>query len=193
MSYARRKASRTRPLLIGLLFCTAGLFGQEWTTYGGNHAGWRYSALAGINTANVAGLSPQWIFQTRVPGNIETTPLVMEGLMYVTAASNHAFALDARTGRPIWHYAKTPPSPLNLCCGEVNRGFAAIGDKLFKVNIEDTLVALDRASGKVLWETQIADHRKGYSGTAGAARGEEPRDRGNGRRGVRHPRVCRRL
>jgi alcohol dehydrogenase (cytochrome c) len=144
----------------------AGTLGaQEWTTYGGNPAGWRYSQLSEINSGNVARLAPKWIFQTRVPGNLETTPLVMNGLMYMTAPSNHAFALDLRTGRPIWHYAKTPPGPLNLCCGEVNRGFAAIGDKLFKVNIEDTLVALDRNTGKVLWETGIADHKKGYSGT----------------------------
>jgi len=144
----------------------AGTLGaQEWTTYGGNPAGWRYSPLSEINTGTVARLSPKWIFQTRVPGNLETSPLVMGGMMYMTAPSNHGFALDLRSGRPVWHYAKTPPGPLNLCCGEVNRGFAAIGDRLFKVNIEDTLVALDRNTGKVLWETEIADHKKGYSGT----------------------------
>src|SRR5262245_35328252 len=124
-------------LLTGLLAA------QDWTTYGGNYAGWRYSQLAEINTGKVARLVPKWVFQTRVPGNLEASPLVMNGLMYMTAASNHAFALDVRTGRPVWHYAKTPPKPLNLCCGEVNRGFAAVGDKLFKMNIEDTLVALD--------------------------------------------------
>jgi len=147
------------------LLLAAPLAAADWTTYGGNAAGWRYSTLAQINAGTVTRLVPKWIFQSRVPGLIETTPLVMDGMMFVTAPSNHGFALDVRTGRQLWHYASTPPGPLNLCCGEVNRGFAAIGDRLFKVNIEDTLVALDRNTGKVLWQTVIADHRKGYSGT----------------------------
>jgi alcohol dehydrogenase (cytochrome c) len=96
---------------------------------------------------------------------METTPLVSDGLMYATASSNHAFALDLRTGKPLWRYSKTPPKGLGLCCGEVNRGFATIGNKLFKVNIEDHLVALDKRTGAVLWETEVADYRKGYSGT----------------------------
>ena len=153
-------------LLMLPVACAAwGASESEWRTYGGNARGWRYSELAQISAENVARLAPKWIFQTGTNGHMETTPLVMEGLMYVTAASNHAFALDLRTGRSIWHYSKTPPSPLGLCCGEVNRGFAVLGDKLFKVNIEDTLVAIDRASGKVIWETELADYRKGYSGT----------------------------
>jgi alcohol dehydrogenase (cytochrome c) len=137
----------------------------EWRTHRGNDAGWRYSELREIHTGNVARLVPKWMFQTKVPGSNETTPLVMNGLMYVTANSNHAFAIDLRSGHEIWHYAKTPPKPLDLCCGEVNRGFGALGDRLFKVNIEDTLVALDRATGKPLWETILGDYGKGYSGT----------------------------
>jgi alcohol dehydrogenase (cytochrome c) len=132
---------------------------DAWLTYGKNSFGWRYSELAQIHTGNVRRLAPAWVFQTRVPGNLETTPLVVDGLMFVTGGSNHAFALDARTGRSLWQYAKTPPQGLDLCCGEVNRGFAMRGDKLFKVNIEDTLVALDAKSGRALWETQIADYK----------------------------------
>jgi alcohol dehydrogenase (cytochrome c) len=155
--------------ILGLIILPVALLAQDgstsWTTYAKNTRGWRYSDLAQINTSNITRITPQWIFQTRVPGNMETTPLVMNGLMYFTAPSNHAFAVDLRTGRPIWHYQKTPPKRLDLCCGEVNRGFATLGDKLFKVNIEDTLVALDIKTGKVLWETMLADYRKGYSGT----------------------------
>jgi alcohol dehydrogenase (cytochrome c) len=136
-----------------------------WETYGGNYAGWRYSELAEVNTDNVARLTPKWIFQTQVPGKMETTPLVMNGLMYLTAPSNHAFAVDLRTGQPVWHHYSTPGRPLNLCCGEVNRGFAVLGNKLFKVTIEDKLVALDAATGKVLWQVVLGDHKKGYSGT----------------------------
>ena len=138
---------------------------KGWETYGGNYAGWRYSELAQINTENVTRLTPRWIFQTGVLGHQETSPLVKNGLMYITAPSNHGFAIDLRSGHPIWHYSKTPPGRVNLCCGEVNRGFGVLGNRLFKVNIENTLVALDMASGKTLWETELGDYRKGFSGT----------------------------
>jgi alcohol dehydrogenase (cytochrome c) len=137
---------------------------NAWATYGKNHAGWRYSALDQISTANVARLAPAWVMQTGAGGN-ETTPLVYGGIMYVTGSSNHAWALDARTGQRMWSYTKTPPKGLDLCCGEVNRGFGAAGERLFKVNIEDTLVALDASSGSVLWESVIENYKKGYSGT----------------------------
>ncbi len=155
-----------RVFFIGL--ATLALCGAEdtgWHTYGGNSAGWRYSELKEINTQNVARLAPKWIFQTGVVGKMETTPLVANGVMYITGPSNHAFAIDLRTGHAVWHYSKTPPKRVGLCCGEVNRGLAALGNRLFKVNLEDTLVALDSASGKPLWETVLGDYRKGYSGT----------------------------
>jgi alcohol dehydrogenase (cytochrome c) len=136
-----------------------------WRQYSGNNSGWRYSELKEIHTGNVARLTPKWMFQSRVQGSMETTPLVMDGLMYITGPSNHAWALDLRSGHEIWHYSRTPPRPLGLCCGEVNRGFGVLGDKLFKVNIEDTLLAFDRATGKVLWETVLGDWKKGYTGT----------------------------
>ena len=153
--------------LQALVFALALAHAEDtgWRSYGLNHAGWRYSELKQIDTHNIAQLAPRWIFQSRLPGSMETTPLVDGALMFVTGASNHAFALDLRTGKPIWHYSKTPPKGLGLCCGEVNRGFAILGDRLFKVNIEDRLVALDSKTGAVLWDTEIADHKKGYTGT----------------------------
>ncbi len=138
---------------------------SSWTTYGKNYAGWRYSGLTQINAQNISHLAPAWIFQTQAPAGMETTPLVRDGVMYVTGTSNHAWAVDLKSGKPIWHYSKTPKKPLDLCCGEVNRGFAIQGDRLFKVNIEDTLVALDRVTGRVLWEVELGDYLKGYSGT----------------------------
>jgi len=158
-----------KALLIGVLASVLPTYTQtadNWTTYGKNYSGWRYSELGEINSSNVARLAPRWVFQTGVPGNMETTPLIADGLMFLTAASNHAFALDLLTGKPYWHYAKTPPKVLDLCCGEVNRGFAKIRNKLFKVNIEDRLIALDSRSGAVLWDIELGDYRKGYSGTA---------------------------
>ena len=155
-----------RLLAITLLTSSAALAQDAgWTTYGGNLSGWRYSELKEINTGNVSRMTPKWIYQTGVPGHMETTPLVRDGAMYLTASSNHAFALDLRTGHEIWHYAKHSQRPYGLCCGEVNRGFAVLGNRLFKLNIEDVLVALDAASGKTLWETEVGDHKKGFSGT----------------------------
>jgi alcohol dehydrogenase (cytochrome c) len=139
---------------------------STWTSYGKNDFGWRYSDLNQINTETVARLTPQWIYQTNVPGKNETTPLVFDGLMYVTGPSNNAWALDAITGRAIWSYKKAPPPAVNLCCGQVNRGFAVRGKTLFKVNVQGTLVALDAGSGNVLWESTLADYKKGYSATS---------------------------
>lgn len=159
-----------RPICTLILFAIAAR-GEDagWLSYGKNPAGHRYSELNQINTGNVGLLSPKWIFQSRLPGVMETTPLVDSGLMYVTGPSNHAYALDARTGRAVWHYSKPPIKGLPLCCGEQNRGFAlqknASGDRLFKVDLEDYLVAIDARTGAVLWRTEIADYKKGYTGT----------------------------
>jgi alcohol dehydrogenase (cytochrome c) len=139
--------------------------GATWLSYGKNYSGWRYSALDQISTATVGRLAPRWIYQTGEGGRIETTPLVVDGMMFVTGPSNHADALDLLTGKQIWHYHKAPPPGLNMCCGEVNRGFATLGGKLFKVNIEATLVALDARSGAVLWEKEIVDHKQGFTAT----------------------------
>jgi len=167
--------------ITGLVLVVLGLFGAStvseqqlrdaqsdpatWLTYGKNYSGWRYSELSEINTRTVAHLAPRWIHQTGQSGSHETTPLVFGGLMFVTGPSNHADALDLLTGRPIWHYHKTPPKPLSMCCGEQNRGFATLGDRLFKVNIEATLVAIDAHSGAVLWERQVDDYKKGFTAT----------------------------
>jgi len=156
-------------LLLTVLAITSGFAQTDagaWTSYGKNSLGWRYSDLAQINTDTVRTLVPRWMYQTGVPGKNETTPLVFDQMMYVTGPSNTAWALDALTGRPIWTYKSAPPSRLNICCGPVNRGFAALGNKLFKVNLEGTLIALDRKSGAVLWHATLEDYKKGYSATA---------------------------
>jgi alcohol dehydrogenase (cytochrome c) len=149
-----------------IVFSAMVAMAQDWTSYGKNEAGWRYSELDQINTKTVARLTPQWMYQTNVPGKNETTPLVFDGMMYVTGPSNNAWALDAMTGRPIWSYKKAMPPDVNLCCGQVNRGFAVRGRTLFKVDLQGTLVALDARSGTVLWESTLEDYKKGYSATS---------------------------
>lgn len=137
-----------------------------WTTYGKNSLGWRYSELNQINTQNVSRLAAEWMYQTNVPGKNETTPLVFDRMLFATGPSNTAWALDALTGRLIWSYRNAPPPGLIVCCGQVNRGFAAKGKTLFKVNLEGTLLAIDSTSGAVIWKTVIDDYKKGYSATA---------------------------
>ena len=138
---------------------------DAWLLYGRNYAGWRHVELDQINAANVARLSPAWIFQTGVGGKHETTPLVRDGVMYATGPSNWAWALDLASGRPLWRYSKQAPPGVNVCCGQVNRGFAMLGDRLYKVNLEATLVALDSKTGQLIWETTIDDVKRGYSAT----------------------------
>src|SRR6185503_10455680 len=113
---------------------------STWLTYGKNNLGWRYSENRQINAANVSQLTPQWVFQTGVPGKFQSTPLVFDRMMFVTAPENHAYGLDLATGRQIWHYYKPMPRETSVCCGRVNRGFAVKGQTLFKVNLEARLL-----------------------------------------------------
>jgi alcohol dehydrogenase (cytochrome c) len=136
-----------------------------WLLYGKNYAAWRYAESDQINASNVGKLAPAWSFQSGVSGKFETTPIVDKGLMYITGPSNHAWALDLKTGRPFWHHSTPVPKGVNLCCGQVNRGFAALGDRLFKVTVEAGVVALDAKTGKKVWETKIDEYKHGYSAT----------------------------
>ncbi len=167
--------------LIGCVLVAGGLLGgapvdagalasaqqdhESWLMYGRNYSAWRYSPLDEVDRSNVARLVPVWMFQTGQPGKLQTTPLVRDGVMYVTGPSNHAWALDLKTGRRLWHYSEPVPTDLSLCCGQPNRGFAILGDRLYKVNMQATLVALDRRTGDVVWEVAAADYRQGYSNT----------------------------
>src|SRR5262245_12719224 len=163
------RRARAALLIVAALGVVPWVLGAQtasdaWRTYGGTPQGGRYSELTEINAQNVSRLVPRWIFQTGVRG-FQATPLVFDGLMFLAGPSNHSWAVDALTGRPVWHVRKAPPKKLNLCCGEVNRGFAVHGDKLLRVHIEGVLVALDAKSGATLWQTTIADYKEGYSAT----------------------------
>jgi alcohol dehydrogenase (cytochrome c) len=137
----------------------------HWLTYSGDYAGWRYSRLAQIDKGNVQKLGLGWVFQPGMPGKLETTPLVVDGLMFVTGPDNHVWALDPRAGRAIWHYQRRLPEKLLACCGRVNRGLAALGDRLFLATLDAHVVALDAKTGSVLWDVEAADYRLGHSFT----------------------------
>jgi alcohol dehydrogenase (cytochrome c) len=135
---------------------------QNWLTYSGNYSGWRYSALDQINLSNVHHMAAQWVFQSASLGQFETTPLVVEGILYGTGQDNRAFALDARTGRAIWRYQRHLPEKIQACCGMVNRGFAMLGSKLFMSTLDAHVLALDSKTGNVVWDVQAADYRQAY-------------------------------
>jgi alcohol dehydrogenase (cytochrome c) len=138
---------------------------QNWLTYSADYAGKRYSELKQIDATNVSHLAPAWMFQTSVAGKLEATPLAIDGILYFTGADDHGYAVDARTGRTIWHYTRPLPARLPVCCGRVNRGFAARGDKLFMATLDAHVVALDAKTGNVIWDVEAADSKLGYSFT----------------------------
>jgi PQQ-dependent dehydrogenase (methanol/ethanol family) len=136
----------------------------DWLTYNGNDSGNRYSPLKQISTANVSSLKLKWVFPIQHFG-LEVTPLAADGVLYVTGP-NQVFALDALTGSAIWHYSR-PASTGMLGDAKLgtNRGVAIFRDKVFFVTDNAHLLALDRASGNLLWETPLADQPQHYGGT----------------------------
>ena len=138
---------------------------QNWLTYSGDYNGHRHSELSQINTETVKALAPRWVYQTGALGKFETTPLVVDGMLYGTAQDDRVFALDARTGRPIWQYQYLYPSDIRPCCGRVNRGVAILGDKVYLGTLDAHVVALDARTGNVVWDVTATDYRKGYSFT----------------------------
>ena len=119
--------------------------------------------------ATSAKLRPAFVFQTAVLESMETAPIVVNGVMFLTTSFNHVYAIDAATGEEYWHYKHKMGPITTFCCGPNNRGVAIEGDRLFMGTLDAKLVALDAKTGKVLWETQIADPEKGYSETMAPA------------------------
>jgi alcohol dehydrogenase (cytochrome c) len=138
---------------------------QNWLTYSGDYAGRRFSTLDQINSGNAHSLVAKWVYQTAATGKLETTPLVVDGILYATAQDDRAFALDARTGRPIWMFQHPVPSDIRPCCGHVNRGVAALGTKVFLATLDAHVIALDSKTGNVVWDIVSADYKTGYSFT----------------------------
>jgi PQQ-dependent dehydrogenase (methanol/ethanol family) len=139
--------------------------GNNFLHTNGNYNQTRYYPASQINVGNVNKLRPAWIFQTEVVESLETTPIVVDGIMYITTSFSHVYALDAATGVEIWHY-KHKMGPIAVyCCGPNNRGVAAYGDKVYLGTLDAKLVALDAKTGRQVWETQIADPELGYSET----------------------------
>lgn len=140
--------------------------GENWPSYNGDYTGRRYSSLHEINKSNVSQLRAAWVFH---PGNsqrLEATPVVIRGVMYVTSA-NDVFAVDARTGRTLWHYSRPISSGLlDDAAAHKSRGVAVWDNFVYSQTDDAHLLCLDARSGNLLWDVQIADKVKQYGGTS---------------------------
>ncbi|HOD69445.1 MAG TPA: PQQ-dependent dehydrogenase, methanol/ethanol family [Deltaproteobacteria bacterium] len=139
--------------------------GSDWLLYGRNYNAWRFSPLTWINKENVGNLELAWMMETGLHDAFECSPIVVDGVMYVSTPWNHVFALDAAMGAQYWHFAYGLPPDLNLCCGAVNRGVAVGSDKVVFATLDAHLMALDARTGEIAWKVQMADYRQGYSAT----------------------------
>src|SRR5215470_1490030 len=136
---------------------------RNWLTYSGSYRSERYTRLDQITPANVANLEQKWVLQTQVLGAWQATPLVVDGIMYVTQRPNDIVALDAKTGRAFWIYRYTPSPDQRVCCGSNNRGLGILGDTLFMGTLDAHLVAVDTRTGRALWNATVGEPKLGYS------------------------------
>ena len=134
--------------------------------YGGNYGQWRHSPITALTPANVGSLRPGWMLPTGISVQFEVSPVVYDGIMYVTSSYNRLFALDAASGEILWRYDHQYPGDLRICCGPVNRGAAISGNAVLMATLDARLIAFDRKSGEILWDTEIAAYEKGLSATS---------------------------
>ncbi len=139
---------------------------ENWLMYSSTLDSQRHSGLNQVNTANVTELEFKWAYQIPEIDRAETTPLVVDGIMFITEAPSNIVAVDAVTGRQYWRYDHELPDDLRICCGRNNRGVAILGETLFMSTLDAHLVALDARTGNVRWDVEVADYAKGYSKTA---------------------------
>ncbi|MDE0661517.1 MAG: PQQ-dependent dehydrogenase, methanol/ethanol family [Gammaproteobacteria bacterium] len=139
---------------------------EQWLHYGGDYANHRHSPIDDITPGNAANLKVAWAFPTGTSEQFEVSPTVYDGIMYVTTSFNRIFALDAATGEIYWRYDHQQPEDLRLCCGYVNRGAAIAGDLVLMATLDAKLIAFNRLTGVVAWETTLADYAKGFSATS---------------------------
>lgn len=160
----RMQAPRIQVSSIRLL--GAGADSDNWLMYGRDYGNRRFSPLRAIRRENVRNLVPVWSFQTGVQDGLESTPLFVDGVIYLTTAWNHVFAIDARTASELWHYRRRLPAKLTYCCGPVNRGAAISGGTLYLATLDAHLVAMDAQTGRVRWDVQIGAVEDNLSATS---------------------------
>lgn len=140
--------------------------GRDWPSYGLNHAENRFSPLAQITAANVRGLGLAWSYDLGSRRGVQATPVVVDGVMYVTASWSVVHAIDTRTGRRLWSFDPEVPREYGErgCCDVVNRGVAVYRGRVFVASFDGRLFALDAATGEVAWQRDtIIDRRRPYT------------------------------
>lgn len=144
----------------------SGLASGEWLTYSGDYSGNRFSPLRDVTASNVEQLEVEWLYQMETPEQrVETTPLVVDGVMYVTEPPASVHALDAATGEELWTYDRSIPDDIPGVYGKINRGAAVLGNTVFMGTLDAHLVAIDATNGTLKWESEIADYQRGYTVT----------------------------
>jgi alcohol dehydrogenase (cytochrome c) len=164
-------------LAVTLAVCSVAIAGQvtsdrllraaeephNWLTYSGGYASQRHSLLTQLTPSNVKDLELQWILPNQVFGAWQSTPLVVDGVMYLTQRPNDVLAVDARTGRVFWQYRHSVSPDARVCCGANNRGVAIAGETLYMGTLDAHVVALDARTGRSVWNIALADPKLGYS------------------------------
>ncbi len=137
-------------------------------TYGMGHQGQRFSTLDKITPETIKGLVPVWSqsFGGEKQRGQEAQPIIHDGMMYVTASYSRLFAIDARTGEEKWQYDHRLPDGIMPCCDVINRGAVILGDKVYFGTLDARVVALNKDTGKVVWQKKIGEYKDGYSLTA---------------------------
>ncbi|MGD0957805.1 MAG: PQQ-dependent dehydrogenase, methanol/ethanol family [Candidatus Acidiferrales bacterium] len=134
---------------------------ENWLTYGGNYSSQRFSELKQVDTQNVGSLKMQWVYQLRRQGIFESSPIVVDGMMYVTEPPTTVTALDVRTGKPVWRWtADLPKNLLTIGLFPTNRGVAILGDAVYVATIDARLVALDAKTGAVRWNVEVGSNKE---------------------------------
>jgi alcohol dehydrogenase (cytochrome c) len=132
----------------------------NWITYGHGYANQRFSPLSDINTQTVQRLIPKWIYQSGVSATFQATPIVVDGVMYLSLPFDHVVAVDARSGRELWRYEHKRRTD-KLCCGPANRGVSVAYGKVYVATVDARLVALDQKTGKPVWDQPLVDDLSG--------------------------------
>ena len=139
---------------------------RDWLMYGRDYSAHRYVELDQITPANINRLHPVWVFATGGENRgLQATPLVRDGVLYVSADGSRVFAIDARTGAKKWSFDPeiSREAERVACCGSINRGVALFGDRVFVGTMDARLIALNKDTGNVDWEAEVMDWRQGYS------------------------------
>ena len=146
----------------------------NWLTYSRDYTNQRFSPLAQVNTDNAKRLVPKWIYQSGVSSTFQSSPIVVDGVMYISLPFNHVVALDAKSGKELWRYEHKRRTQ-RMCCGPANRGVAVAYGKVFMGTVDARLVALDAASGKLLWDATLVEDLEGETERTDQLAKDDPR------------------